>query len=522
GKWEPIMTAQTKANIHMSEPLLHTLDNVRHSVNVRTNRVERSDIGQFLTPAVISCFMASLFELNRQEQVRILDAGAGAGVLFLAAVEALIAGSNRPLSIEVVAYENDRRILPELTETMARCEAACLKAGIAFHGEIKAEDFIVAAIAQTEEGLFACPGERFTHAILNPPYKKINGETAARKRLDAAGMEVSNLYAAFIWLASRMLAPGGELVAITPRSFCNGPYFRRFRFAFLDMMSLRRIHVFASRKKAFGDDDVLQENVIYHAVRGKEKPEQMVLSSSDGLDFEAASIHPVPYEQVVMPQDRDAFIRLAMNHSDEQILDRMRGFTATLPSLGLDVSTGRVVDFRAREHLRMQPEAETAPLIYPVHFQEGYVNWPTPTGKKANAIVCSAETAPLLIERGFYVLTRRFSSKEERRRVVAAIYDPRRIISPLVGFENHLNYFHARGKGIGESMAKGLVLYLNSSLFDKSFRLFSGHTQVNATDLKKMNYPDSDQLIRLGRHVQDRMPDQETIDAILKEECEKP
>ena len=61
-------------------------------------------------------------------------------------------------------------------------------------------------------------------------------------------------------------------MAITPRSFCNGPYFRRFRIDLLNMMGLHRIHVFGSRKKAFGDDDVLQENVIYHMVRGERKP----------------------------------------------------------------------------------------------------------------------------------------------------------------------------------------------------------------------------------------------------------
>ena len=94
--------------------------------------------------------------------------------------------------------------------------------------------------------------------------------------------------------------------------------------------------------------------------------------------------------------------------------------------------------------------------------------------------------------------------------------------SPLVGFENHLNYFHAGGKGMPEQMAKGLALYLNASLFDCHFRLFSGHTQVNATDLRKMTYPSRDQLMRLGLHVQDRMPDQETIDKILERECEKP
>ncbi len=333
-------------HINMTEPLLTALDHVRRTVNGRTQRAERSDIGQFLTPVLIARFMASMFAPNRLDHVRILDAGAGAGVLFSAYVETLVAEGRRPLSIEVVAYENDGGILPELAQTMARCEAACGKVGVAFHGETRVEDFVAAAIARTEEGLFASPGERFTHTILNPPYKKINGQSATRKRLDAAGMEVSNLYAAFVWLAARLLAPGGELAAITPRSFCNGPYFRRFRFALLEMMSLRRI--------------------------------------------------------------------------------------------------------------------------------------------------------------------------------VAAVYDPHRIASPLVGFENHLNYFHAGGNGMPEQMAKGLALYLNSSLFDCHFRLFSGHTQVNATDLRKMTYPSRDQLMRLGLHVQDRMPDQETIDKILERECEKP
>ena len=506
----------------MAEQLSHTLDHVRRTVNGRTQRAERSDIGQFLTPGAIARFMASLFTPNRLDYVRVLDAGAGAGVLFSAYLETLVSGGRRPLSIEVVAYENDRGILPELAQTIARCEAACGHAGIAFHGDIREEDFVAAAIAQTEEGLFAGPVERFTHAILNPPYKKINGESATRKRLDAAGMEVSNLYAAFVWLAARLLAPGGELAAITPRSFCNGPYFSRFRLALLKMMSLRRIHVFESRKKAFGDDDVLQENVIYHAVRDKKIPERIAVSSSEGLDFDRASIRSIPYDQVIRPKDRDAFIHLVMNPADDRIVERMRRFKATLPKIGVEVSTGRVVDFRAREHLRPQPEEGTAPLVYPCHFQDGFVNWPAPSGKKANAIALSAQTQDLLVATGYYVLTKRFSSKEERRRVVAAVYDPQRIAAPRVGFENHLNYFHAGGKDMPEQMAKGLALYLNSSLFDCHFRLFSGHTQVNATDLRKMTYPSRDQLIRLGLHIQDRMPEQEKIDKILEMECEKP
>lgn len=476
-------------------------------------------IGQFFTPAIIARYMASLFEKEKSD-VRILDPGAGTGVLFAACVETLAFRKQRPNSIAVVAYENDKHVLPYLKETIERCRMLCGETGISFQSEIRAEDFVAAAIAQIDGGLFTPQTERFTHAILNPPYKKINAESTMRQLLYAAGIEVSNLYAAFVWLAAQMLEDGGGIVAITPRSFCNGPYFRRFRIGLLDMMSIRHIHVFESRKKAFGDDAVLQENVIYHAVKGVEKPKYVLLSASDGTDFDNTKNRSIPYDQIILPADRDAFIHLVLTDEDDHVMERMSGFTTSLDKLGIDVSTGPVVDFRVREYIHQLPDKGTVPLIYPCHFEDGFIKWPAESQKKPNAIEATRQTKDLMVETGYYVLTKRFSAKEERRRVVAAIYEPHLIDAPLVGFENHLNYFHAKGKGLPASLSKGLALYLNSTLFDQCFRIFSGHTQVNATDLRKMRYPSRDQLLRLGSHVKHRMPDQETVDAILKKECE--
>jgi adenine-specific DNA-methyltransferase len=419
-----------------------------------------------------------------------------------------------------MAYETDSAILPFLTETVKRCEALCTSNGIRFRGIVEHKDFVPDAIAETRDSLFVVPGMRFTHIILNPPYKKINTRSAMGKRLYAAGLEVANLYAAFVWLSARVLAPGGEIVAITPRSFCNGPYFKKFRVAFLKMVNLTRIHVFVSRKKAFGDDDVLQENIIYHAVRGLRKAKSVVISTSDGLDFDKGRALSVPYSRVVHPGDPDMFIHLGLDAADLGLTERMTCFTSSLSKLGLGVSTGRVVDFRAREHLRQSTEKGTVPLIHPYHFHYGFINWPIESGKKPGAIVSSSDTSDLLIEAGVYVLTKRFSSKEQQRRVMAAIYDPARIDARLVGFENHLNYFHKQGKGLPADLAKGLALYLNSTLADQYFRLFSGHTQVNATDLRKMPYPTHQQLLRLGAYVKETMPDQEIIDAIVEKECE--
>ena len=503
----------------MTTDITNQLDRVRHRVSKNHDRHDRSKIGQFLTPAPVAHFMARLFQRD-VEEVRILDAGAGAGVLSAAAVETLISRKKCLRSVEVVAYESDELVLPYLADALGRCEAVCKEADITFRGEARANDFVAAGVALTEEGLFARETERFTHAILNPPYMKINGRSETRKLLDSAGIEVSNLHAAFVWLAAKMLEPEGELVAITPRSFCNGPYFRRFRLALLDMMALRRIHLFGSRKKAFRDDDVLQENVIFHAERVGLTPKRVTISSSEGSDFGEANVRHVPYEHVVLPHDRDGFIHLVLNDDDEDVMQGMRRFGTRLDELGMEVSTGRVVDFRAREYLRVQPDAETVPLVYPCHFEHGFIHWPTQSDKKPNAIVSSEQTRDLMVPAGYYVLTKRFSAKEEPRRVVAAIYDPQRVQALLIGFENHLNYFHTKGKGLSPNLAKGLAVYLNSTLFDRYFRLFSGHTQVNATDLRKMRYPTRGQLIRLGARVKNRMVDQEAADAILERVCE--
>ncbi|MEN6422506.1 MAG: N-6 DNA methylase [Smithella sp.] len=503
----------------MSLESLDTLDHVRQTFSTFTNRADRSEIGQFLTPVSIADFMSSLFEVTTKKEVRILDPGAGAGVLFAACVKKLLSQKKLPTSIEVVAYETDRVILSYLQETINKCAELCKEKRVLFTGIIREDDFIASAISETAETLFSVPVKRFTHAILNPPYKKINGETDTKTMLYSAGMEVANLYAAFVWLSMRLLEPDGQIVAITPRSFCNGPYFKKFRVAFLEMLSLRHIHVFTSRSKAFADDNVLQENIIYYAIQNKKKPNKVVVSTSESDDFNNASTLTIPYDQIVHSDDRDFFIHLGINDSTINIMNQIQCFKSTLDKLNLTVSTGRTVDFRAKEYLRQRPQQNTAPLIYPCHFQEGFVNWPLESGKKPNAIIKSDETSDLFLEKGYYVLIKRFSSKEQKRRLMAAIFDPSRIDVPFVSFENHLNYFHRNDKGLPEKLAKGLALYLNSSIVDQYFRLFSGHTQVNATDLRKIPYPTEKQLIRFSDYVQKQMPDQQTIDDIIEKEC---
>ena len=135
----------------------------------------------------------------------------------------------------------------------------------------------------------------------------------------------------------------------------------------------------------------------------------------------------------------------------------MEGFTATLGNLGIQVSTGRVVDFRAKDSLAFEAIGKTVPLIYPIHLENGVVVWPK-RGKKPNYLEVSLNTENLLVPAGIYVLVKRFSAKEEKRRITAAVCEPVRLPGDDYGFENHLNYFHRNGNGLPAVFAKGLVL----------------------------------------------------------------
>jgi adenine-specific DNA-methyltransferase len=283
-------------------------------------------------------------------------------------------------------------------------------------------------------------------------------------------------------------------------------------------MALRQVHVFAARDHAFRDDEVLQETVIFRAIK-EAVPDVVTITSSTGPDTGDEQSRQVEYDQVVRPADPDSFIWLVPDDYGSEVAERMARFAATLDDLGLSVSTGRVVDFRAAEHLRAESGSDTVPLIYPGHFAaDGFVAWPNPASRKPNAIARTAETERLLVPAGTYVLVRRFSAKEERRRVVAALYDMERV-SPLpVGLENHLNYFYWDGAGLPMPVAKGLTAFLNSTLLDAYFRQFNGHTQVNATDLRSLRYPTLDELVAVGERIGNEFPSQLELDALIDQQ----
>lgn len=490
--------------------LVDLVDLVRIDAGRRLNAERQAELGQFLTPASTAKLMASMFDC-RGERVRLLDAGAGVGSLTAAWVSEIVTREQRPREVRLTAFEVDDSLALPLSDTLNNCRQTLESAGIRCHIELRRDDFIEWGVAAASGGLFAPNGETFDAAILNPPYRKFTSESRERALLRQLGVETSNLYTAFLTIAVKLLAPGGELVAITPRSFCNGPYFKPFRRLLIESLQLRRVHVFESRKSAFREDDVLQENIIFHGAREAVEPHSVEISSSAGPDDDHVAYRNVPYDQVVRKDDPNLFIHLPGDEVQEEVASRVAGLPCTLADLDLTVSTGRVVDFRATELLQNEPDSTTVPLIYPTHFDSGFVRWPKQS-KKPNALKQLPGANELLIPNETYVLVKRFSAKEERRRIVAAIHDPARVPGDRVGFENHLNYFHKHGGGLPTALARGLAVYLNSTLVDLFFRQFNGHTQVNATDLRSLRYPDLGQLTLLGSGWSNEFPKQEQID----------
>lgn len=502
-----------------AETILGLVDRVeffRLDAGRKLDPARRSEMGQFLTPPAVARLMASMFE-ERPQEVRLLDAGAGTGSLTAAFVEEACSWGSPPKRIVATAYEVDADLATYLESTMKLAGQMARRAGIDFEGHVRREDFIQAASSMLDGGLFSSPRQTFNAAILNPPYRKIRTESRERRLISATGIETSNLYTGFISLAIGLLDRDGEMVAISPRSFCNGPYFRPFREFLLREMEIKRVHVFEARDRAFGDDDVLQENVIVSAARRPGRSAEVVVSASNDGEDDWVSIRAVNRGEFVHPSDPDFFIHLVTDGLDQAIADRMGQLTASLGDLGIEVSTGRVVDFRVRDHLRETPDHSTVPLIYPVHLISGSVAWPRLQSRKPNAIHVCRETKELLFPQGTYVLVKRFSSKEERRRVVSAVFDPEKVCGSAVAFENHLNVYHNSGRGIPRDLALGLAAFLNSTLVDEFFRQFSGHTQVNATDLRSIKYPSRVALETLGKAVDGGVPDQDTIDQLVTE-----
>ncbi|SON51569.1 Eco57I restriction-modification methylase domain-containing protein [Vibrio tapetis] len=481
----------------------------RVEANGKLDEKLRGKLGQFMSSSSVSLLLAEMFE-NIEGEHRLLDAGAGVGSLTAAFVERV---KGNATSIKSTCFELSSVMNHYLADTLGQCSNTCEANNVQWDQTVVEEDFIQHSVQMLLSEDFV---PSYNKAILNPPYLKIAAKGEERNALRQVNFETGNLYSAFVGLAIKLLEDDGELVAITPRSFCNGPYFNDFRKLLLDTCSINKIHVFNSRKSAFKADKVLQENVVYHLTKGKPQRDTVTVSSSSCADDPNPFVYEVPFEKIVSDNNPDRFIHIITDEEEQNVATRAGGLPCSLEDLGIQASTGKVVDFRTRENLSTDFVDGSVPLIFPQHLQKCAIKWPVENAKKPNALLNNKSTANLMVPNGTYVLTRRLTAKEEKRRIVASIYTADVADVEVVGFENKTNYFHALGEPLHDGLAKGLWVFLNSSLVDKYFRQMNGHTQVNATDLRTLRYPTREQLIDMGKAVDFEEFDQGCVDHIIE------
>ena len=479
--------------------------------------------GLYLTPVPVADFMAARITASGPK-FRILDPAAGAGILCCAALEALASRDPKPDTVELVAHEVDQSLIAPLRAVLDYLADRCHDYGVTVAIRIEATDFVMmhAEVLRTLGQLFPSRSEveNFDIVISNPPYFKIG---KADPRAMAASTVVHgqpNIYALFMAVGSVLLRGHGDFIFITPRSFASGPYFRRFRQVFFDMIRLTEVHVFGSRRDAFSRDEVLQENVIVSGIRqdrwhqsGHNAP--LVISSSRGIrDIGEPSSREVMIDKVFNPASPDRILRLPTRDEDEETLALVDSWPSTLRSLGLNISTGPVVPFRTTERIGKEghvPESHV-PLLWMNHVRAMQTSWPLDRHKPEYILRAGART--LLVPNKNYVLLRRFSAKEEPRRLTAAPYIAEKFAIPEVGFENHLNYVHRPGGSLSEDEAWGLAALYNSRLLDTWFRTINGNTQVSATELRAMPLPAHRTIIALGqcvKHLADPMKDLDSL-----------
>lgn len=455
----------------------------------RLDPEEQAARGQYFTPFQAAQIIAGLPRIPRGAMVRVLDPGAGSGILTAAIADRL--HTARPdLRIHFTAVESDEVLHDTLRETLTDVEGAT-----GATTKLVDADFL--------EWALSAPGQ-FDLVIQNPPYAKLRSGSDAQTLLRASGITVPNIYAAFLALGLRLLSDGGQQVAITPRSWMNGTYYSQFRHELVHAAGIDAVHTFESRSKVFGDTGVLQESIVVSVTKGQ-VPDSVTVFTS--LDHSTEPSHrTVDYADVVTPD----FIHVPATEEDAAAVAWMaQHATQSLADLGLTVSTGRVVDFRSREMLHHDRVPGAVPMLNASHLRGGVAHHPIQPKKPEWFKAEPEQASKLLVPGGTYVLIKRFSAKEERRRVVAATWES----EGPVAFDNKLNYIHEDGHGMDPQEARGLWIFLNSSQLDHYFRVFSGHTQVNATDLRQMRFPTHQQLRELGDAT---VTEQDSIDVAVE------
>ena len=455
---------------------------------------QRKKYGQFFTSKETARFMAGLFEIpNQCQKLSILDPGAGSGILSIALLERLQeVPSIREL--QLVCYENDPNVVDLLRTNL---EMVCSQSDKKISYKILFDNYILSQATDYNFMLGAnLEPEKFDFVIGNPPYMKVAKDAPEALAMPDVCYGAPNLYFLFASMSLFNLKENGELVYIIPRSWTSGAYFKRFRQKFLSEGILEHIHLFVSRDKVFEKESVLQETIIIKVKKTRSKPKTVTITTTQSnSDFSERTIFQAPYATVI--NGPDCYVYLVTNSTEVNTLNILNKWKNTLPSIGLKMKTGLTVDFRNKEALRDEAEEQAVPLFYSQHIQNGKVVFPV--GKEHEYLV--TEQRGLLQPNKNYLFIKRFTAKEEHRRLQCGVYLAKKYPEySKISTQNKINFIDGI-RNLSECVVYGLYVLFNSTLYDCYYRILNGSTQVNSTEVNSMPVPSMDVIEAMGKEL---------------------
>lgn len=442
-----------------------------------TSLDKKKKLGQFFTDYRIADFMANLFsfKMSHSQKIEILDCGAGHGILSISLLNILVKKGYK--NIDLMLYEIDSGVIKDLDYNLKEFKHD--HHGINFNYSIIEKNFILEPI-----------DKKFDLIISNPPYFKLNKKDPEATAMDHVVHGQPNIYMLFMAKSADLLKDHGEMVFITPRSFTSGTYFKKFREYLINTVSLNHIHIFNTRRDHFKNENILQETIITKFSKGQSK--EITITTSENSTFN--DINTLHTSKNFIIENYRNIICIPSSKADIEILNMFHATHNTIQNLGYKISTGKVVTFRNKDLLSTTPEnlfecnTEYSPLLWMDNFKNETLTFPI-DNKKEQYIECSDRSRSLLVPTQNYILIKRFSSKEQARRINIGYLYKNDLKTKYVGLENHLNYLYKEDKEFTKNEMENLGSFLISGVVDQYFRILNGNTQVNATDILYLPVP---------------------------------
>lgn len=463
----------------------------------RTREERRQYEGSFTDPRTAR-FMAGLFSVPEgAKKISVLDAGAGAGMLSVAAAMRLEEEESVE-EVELVCYETDPGLLRLLRENLREWSYRSKKKTTV---RILAENYITSQYLDVNCLLGSNPDpEKFDFVIMDPPRMKIPKDAPEATAMPEICHGAPNLYFIFAAMAMFNLRKEGQLVCRMPRSWTSGAYFARFRQYFLTEGKPEQIHLTVSRNEVFDRENFVAESMILKARKTKIVPKTVTFTYSEPRETFADLVSlTVPYSLVIAGERGTGqdpwYVHLITDAAGADVLKKIRRFSRTLPELGFKMKTGLMIVSKNQACLRDEMEEGAIPLFGAQNILGGKVD----VSGQAGGAYAVTDQRGLMQDNRNYLFVKRFTEKGSPRLQCGVYLASSEPEVGKISTRNDLNFVDGIGKEMEAEAVYGLCALFGTSLYDEYYRILNSSTQVNSTEMNSVPVPELEQILEMGR-----------------------